>query len=85
MVEKEEFLTKLGEVVSRIDSGKRLLICGDLSVESEVDGFEVCMVVLVLESGMWKLEGEMILEYADALNWAVTNTWFKKEEERLIT
>ena len=32
----------LGEVVSGIDSGKRLLICGDLNghVGSEIDGFE---------------------------------------------
>ena len=27
---KEEFLAMLGEVVSGIDSGERLLICGDL-------------------------------------------------------
>ena len=30
MVEKEEFLAMLGEVVSGIDSGERLLVCGDL-------------------------------------------------------
>ena len=28
---------------------------------------------------------EMILEFADALNFTIANTWFKKEEERLIT
>ena len=39
---KEEFLAMLGEVVSGIDSGERLLICGDLNghVGSEIDGFE---------------------------------------------
>ena len=29
--------------------------------------------------------GEMILEFANALNFKVANTWFKKEEGRLIT
>ena len=27
----------------------------------------------------------MILEFADALNFVVANTWFKKNESRLIT
>ena len=41
-VEKVEFLAMLGEVVSGIDSGERLLICGILNghVGSEIDGFE---------------------------------------------
>ena len=40
-MEKEEFLAMLGEVVSGIDSGEMLLICGDLNghVWSEIDGF----------------------------------------------
>ena len=47
----------LGEVVSGIDSGERLLICGDLNgqVGSEIDGFEgvqLCMGALALGSGM---------------------------------
>ena len=47
---------------------------------------KVCIValVLVLGSGMWIVEGEMILEIADALNLAVLNTWFMKQR-RLIT
>ena len=27
------------------------------------------------------VEGEMILEFADALNFAVANTWFEKNEK----
>ena len=51
MVEKEEFLAMLEEVVSRIDSGERLLICGDLNghVGSEIDGFAW---------GLWLWEAE---------------------------
>ena len=30
------------------------------------------------------VEGEMILEFADALNFVVANTWFKKNEGSLI-
>ena len=35
--------------------------------------------------GKRNVEGEMILEFADALNFFVANTWFKKNEGRLIT
>ena len=69
----------LGEVVSGIDSGEKLLICGDLNghVGSEMDGFEG--VHGGFGFGKQTVEGEMILKTADALNQAVLNTWFKKE------
>ena len=35
--------------------------------------------------GKRNVEGEMILEIADAWNFVVANTWFKKNEGRLIT
>ena len=35
--------------------------------------------------GKRNVEGEMILEFADAWNFVVANTWFKKNEGRLIT
>ena len=60
----------LGEVVSGMDSGERLLICGDLNwhVGSKIDGFEG--VHRGFGFGKWNVEGEMILETADALNLA---------------
>ena len=75
----------LGEVVFGIDSGERLLICGDLNehVVSEIDGFE--SVHGGFGYGKQKVECEMILETADALNLAVLNTWFKKKEKSLVT
>ena len=78
-VVKEEFLAMLGEVVSGKDYGERMLICGDLNghVGSEIDGFEG--VHGGFGFGKRNVEGEMILETADALNLAVLNTWFKKE------
>ena len=68
----------LWEVLSEIDSGERLLICGDLNghVGSEIDGFE--SVHGGFGFGKRNVEGEMILETADTLNLAVLNTWFKK-------
>ena len=51
-------------------------------VGSEIDGFEG--VHGGFGFGKRNMEGEMILETADALNLAVLNTWFKKEE-RLFT
>ena len=84
MVEKEEFLAMLRKVVSGIDFGERLLICGNLNghVESEIDSLEG--VHCRFGFGKRNVEGEMILEFADALNLIVLNTWFKKER-RLFT
>ena len=31
------------------------------------------------------MEGEMLLEFADAMDLALSNTWFKKEESKLVT
>ena len=84
MVEKEEFLAMLGEVLSGIDFGERLLICRDLNGldGSEINGFE--SVHRGFDFGKRNVEGEMIVKTADALNLAVLNTWFKKER-RLFT
>ena len=70
--------------MSGIDSDERLLICGELNghVGSEIDGFEG--VHGGFGFGKRNVEGEMILETADALNLVVLNTWFKKEKS-LVT
>ena len=47
-------------------------------VGSEIEGFEG--VHGGFGFGKRNVEGEMILETADALNLAVLNTWFKKKE-----
>ena len=85
MPEKEEFFTLLGKIVSEIDDGEKLLIGGDLNghVEAGVEGFEG--VHGGFGFGKINVEGEMILEFADAWNFVVANTWFKKNEGRLIT
>jgi len=35
--------------------------------------------------GKQNVEGERVLEFADSLELKITNTWFKKEDENLIT
>ena len=44
---------------------------------------KVFMVGMVLVDEMWI--GEMLLEFADALDFAVVNTYFKKEVRKMIT
>ena len=85
MEEKEEFLAMMVKVVSDINVDENLLICGDFNghVGTGIDGFEG--VHGGCGFGKRNLEGEMILEFADSLNLAVANTWFKKEDNKLIT
>ena len=61
--------------MSGIDSGERLLTCGDSygHVWSGMDGAHGGFGF-----GKRNVEDEMILEFADALNQAVLNTWFKR-------
>ena len=82
--EKEEFFTVLGKILSDI-VGERLLICEDMNghVGAEVDGFEG--VHGGYGFGRRNVYGEMLLEFADALDLAIVNTWFKKEVRKMIT
>ena len=35
--------------------------------------------------GSRNVEGDMLLEFADAMDMAVANTWFEKEDGKLVT
>ena len=35
--------------------------------------------------GRRNVDGEMLLEFEDALDFAIVNTWFKKEVRKMIT
>ena len=82
---KEEFFINLGAVLSTIKEGERLVVCGDLNghVGKEVDGFEG--VHGGYGFGNRNVEGEMLLEFADAMNLVLANTCFKKNEGKLVT
>ena len=75
----------MGKILSDIDVGERLLICGDMNghVGAEVDGFEG--VHGGYGFGRRNVDGEMLLEFADALDLAIVNAWFKKEVRKMIT
>ena len=57
MQEKEESFTLLGKIVSEIDDGEKLLICGYLNGQVGLDlrVSRVCIVGLGLVKGMWKV------------------------------
>ena len=61
------------------------MIGGDMNghVGAEVDGFEG--VHGGYGFGRRNVDGEILLEFADALDFAIVNTWFKKEVGKMIT
>ena len=80
MPKKEEFFTLLVKIVSEIDDGEKLQFGRNLNghVGAGVEGFEDMHGGFGF--GKRNVEGEMILEFADAWNFVVANTWFKKNE-----
>ena len=86
MEEKEGVWVRMTETVSRIGPGERVLIGGDLNghVGAESSGYED--VHGGFGSGDRNVEGEMILESAEAMGMIIANTWFKKNEtEKKVT
>ena len=65
----------------KTNNTRKLRICGDLNghVGDGVEGFESFHEGFGF--GKKNVEGEMILEFADALNFVVANTWFEKTRE----
>jgi hypothetical protein len=83
--EKEEFLITLGQVLASAGPDERLVVCGDMNghVGTQIDGYEG--VHGGYGFGCRNKEGEMLLEFADAMDLVVANTWFKKKESQLVT
>jgi hypothetical protein len=83
--EKEEFYARLLKVVSGLHEEENLFIGGDMNghVGSETDGFTG--VHGGHGFGQRNLEGELLLEFAEAAELVVCNTCFVKEETKLIT
>ena len=85
MDEKVEFYISLGKVGKTVKDNEYLVVCGDFNghVGKDIEGFDG--VHGGMGFGSRNVEGEMLLEFADAWNLAVANTWFKKDIGRLIT
>ena len=81
MEEKEEFYVSLLKTIASIDTSERLVVCGDFNghVGARADGFEE--VHGGHGFGSRNVEGEMLLEFADALDLAIGNTWFTKTRQ----
>ena len=79
MVEKEEFYEALGEVLKGVKEEEALFICGDFNgyVGGEADSYEGTHGGHSF--GRKNLEGELLLEFADARDLVVANTWYKKK------
>ena len=63
----------------------KLIVCGDMNghVGAGADGFEG--VHGGKGFGIRNAEGEMLLEFADAMGLAVCNTWFTKRDSQKVT
>ena len=85
MEEKEEFLAELERVISGISTDEELVVCGDFNchVGTSADGFDG--VHGGKGYGARNAEGEMLLELAAAMELYVVNTWFQKEETKIVT
>lgn len=83
--EKDVYWDALIETVSRLSAGEAVILGGDLNghVGSAADGYGG--VHGDMGFGARNAEGERILEFGDAMEMVVCNTFFKKEERHLAT
>ena len=83
--EKEDFYICLGNVLKGVGMSKKLLVCGDLNahVGAEADGFEGVHGGKGFD--VRNIEGEVLLEFADAWGLTVCNTRFIKPDSQKIT
>ncbi|KAH1190889.1 Pre-mRNA-processing protein 40B [Glycine max] len=82
---KVKFWEDLEGVLQDIPQGEKVFLGGDLNghVGSGARGFEGVHGGFGL--GEMNGEGKSILEFSEALDLSIANTWFKKREEHLIT
>ena len=78
--ETEEFYIRLGKVLKDAGENEKLIACGGMNghVGAGADGFEG--VHGGKGFGIRNAEGDMLLEFADAMGLAVCNTWFTKKD-----
>ena len=83
--EKEELLATLGQILDKIGGEEGLVVGGDMNchVGAGSDGFQA--VHGGRGYGVRNEEGEMLLEFATAMELAVANTWFIKSDSKKIT
>ena len=84
-VEKEEFYGVLGKVLSETSTIESIFVCGDMNghVGKEADGYHG--VHGGNGFGSRNMEGELLLEFACAMDLVIANTMFNKDEAKKIT
>ena len=75
----------LVKTVSDISDSEKLVVCGDLNAHVGVNADGFGMVHGGNGFGERNLEGEMMLEFAEAMDLAVLNTWFQKDLDKRVT
>ena len=85
MREKEEFWMKMTDLLISIKDEESVFVGGDMNghVGTNSDGYQG--VHGGYGYGLRNPEGEMLLEFAVATDLVITNTFFKKEESKVIT
>jgi len=85
MEEKEAFLMLFSKMVSDVNGKERLIVCGDFNchVGDGVGGYEG--VHGGSGFGERNLEGEMMLDVAEAMELVVANTCFRKRDNQKVT
>lgn len=85
MEEKEDLLGALGKVIREVGRDEELVVCGDLNchVGALAEGFE--SVHGGKGFGIRNVEGEMLLEFAVAMELCLVNTWFEKDDSKKVT
>ena len=85
--EKQKFYILLRKVLKDVGKNEKLIVCGDMNghVGARADGFEGVQSVHGGKGfGTENAEGEMLLEFADAMGLAVCNTWFMKKDSQKV-
>jgi hypothetical protein len=83
--EGKKFLMALGKVVAAVSVDEKCVAWRDMNghVGEKADGFE--SVHGSNGCGERNVQGEILLEFADAMELAVLNTWFKKDVKKRVT
>ena len=85
MEEKEEFYGMLGKLMKEVSGEEMLMVCGDFNghVGEKEEGY--WGVHGNKGFGSRNLEGEMLLEFAEAEGMTLMNTWFDKRDSKKVS
>jgi len=83
--EKESFGDKVFHLVSCIPQNEMVVFAGDMNGHIGSSNVGYCGSHVGFGYGSRNTDGSRILEFADGLNLVICNTWFTKQEAKLVT